>query len=417
VRAPLVRRAGKLETANYDTCLNEIVRRLASGQLATDRRRAVGVISGRLRLETLAGFRQFMNEVIGSDRAGLVKAGRHRAVRDALGSDDVGGLALVEDLDEADLYLCVGADPAAVQDVAAQSIRRGVYDRKAMLIEVNPRETGLSRLAKRQLRVNYGGDGPLLRSLLKNMAEYSPVKARLDEKALAALEQVDEADLVRVAGVDPETVRMVAAELVSAKRPVVMAGSGLTCQGAAAIRDAINIAAALGTDGGTSRLGMMFLLNEANSRAATRLGLDWFDVGDFDAYTTDMLFMVLGDDPCGLGDAALEGIRKVPHFVLMTSYENELCEMAEVVLPSATWSERSGRFLNLEGRIQQAEHLQDRPAEVRDEAEVFAGLAKRLGMEMTSEAFSSLPEDLRDIPPGHLLSGGAAAEDMPIRIL
>jgi len=358
-----------------------------------------------------------MNEVIGSDRAGLVKAGRHRAVRDALGSDDVGGLALVEDLDEADLYLCVGADPAAVQDVAAQSIRRGVYDRKAMLIEVNPRETGLSRLAKRQLRVNYGGDGPLLRSLLKNMAEYSPVKARLDEKALAALEQVDEADLVRVAGVDPETVRMVAAELVSAKRPVVMAGSGLTCQGAAAIRDAINIAAALGTDGGTSRLGMMFLLNEANSRAATRLGLDWFDVGDFDAYTTDMLFMVLGDDPCGLGDAALEGIRKVPHFVLMTSYENELCEMAEVVLPSATWSERSGRFLNLEGRIQQAEHLQDRPAEVRDEAEVFAGLAKRLGMEMTSEAFSSLPEDLRDIPPGHLLSGGAAAEDMPIRIL
>jgi NADH-quinone oxidoreductase subunit G len=62
---------------------------------------------------------------------------------------------------------------------------------------------------------------------------------------------------------------------------------------------------------------------------------------------------------------------------------------ADVILPGATYAEKSGTWVNLEGRVQRGERAVFAPGDAREDWTIFRALSERLGKTL---AFDTLPE-------------------------
>jgi len=68
--------------------------------------------------------------------------------------------------------------------------------------------------------------------------------------------------------------------------------------------------------------------------------------------------------------------------VVQTSFESSLASKADVVLPMAIWSERSGTLTNTEGRVQKANAAVKPVEEAKPDWEILSLLANKLGKKL-----------------------------------
>jgi NADH dehydrogenase/NADH:ubiquinone oxidoreductase subunit G len=94
------------------------------------------------------------------------------------------------------------------------------------------------------------------------------------------------------------------------------------------------------------------------------------------------VYVALGDD--FISKPLAERISKAPYLAVQASYESQLTQQADVVLPVTIWSEQEGHFINLDGRIQKAEKILTAPEDVRDNLAVLTELATRMNMSLES---------------------------------
>jgi formate dehydrogenase major subunit len=112
---------------------------------------------------------------------------------------------------------------------------------------------------------------------------------------------------------------------------------------------------------------------EVNSRAAVAHGLD----SGFDGSNAQVVYTLLGDQT-GNG----RGLEQVPasaFLVVQASYRSPWTDRADVVLPTAIWSERSGTFVNLEGSVCQVRQAVEPAGEAKADWEILSLLAQELG--------------------------------------
>jgi anaerobic selenocysteine-containing dehydrogenase len=67
--------------------------------------------------------------------------------------------------------------------------------------------------------------------------------------------------------------------------------------------------------------------------------------------------------------------------VVQDIFPNETVEFADVVLPAATWGEKSGTFTNADRTVHLSEKAVDPPGEARPDLDIFLDFARRLGLE------------------------------------
>ncbi len=109
---------------------------------------------------------------------------------------------------------------------------------------------------------------------------------------------------------------------------------------------------------------------------------------------------------------------KVKFIVVQANKKCELLELADIVLPSASFAEKEGTFTNFEGRIQRLHKAVDNVKESKTDLEIFGLLLSKAGFKELNysapEAFNALGSscdafsDLRfeDIPPQGILIKG-----------
>ena len=213
--------------------------------------------------------------------------------------------------------------------------------------------------------------------------------------ATARLQDLLEADLILVAGVDPmrtqrvvgsfirravdrgarllllgecgdrlaEVATLVAseteadqvvAEAERAERPVIVYGTGLSPQAFATLTRLAGRARVLPLD------------PARNGKGAEQVGLRGGE-----AHDAKTVFLLLGEQPVN-GDLAanLNG----SFTIVQASYRSALTDKADVVLPAPAWAERSGHVTNLEGAVLPLSPALPMPTGVRDEAEVLRTL-------------------------------------------
>jgi formate dehydrogenase major subunit len=82
-------------------------------------------------------------------------------------------------------------------------------------------------------------------------------------------------------------------------------------------------------------------------------------------------------------DHARAGIAKLEHLVVQDIFLTETAMMADVILPSSAWPEKTGTVTNTNRQVQMGRKALALPGDTRDDLWIIIELAKRLGLDWT----------------------------------
>ncbi len=113
----------------------------------------------------------------------------------------------------------------------------------------------------------------------------------------------------------------------------------------------------------------------------------------------DGLFLLDTDPLAEWADetVAREALEKVSFLVVQTPLLTPSAQLADVILPSAGFAEKTGTLTNLEGRVQGLGRDTEIPGEARDGWEILALLSNRLGVAQTYESTAAVTQEIIDV--------------------
>ncbi len=293
---PMIRKHGKLAPATWDEAIAAI--RAATSSLAP--REKSLLVSGRITNESARTLADFHSRI---GRIGMYVTQNEAAM---CGEPDFAPEAFAR-IDEADAIILLGADPARLQGVVAARIRVAVRKRGAKLVLLNVRPSDLD--------------------------------AHADISS-------------RTIGLESAFWKRVAEVLKGCQRPALVYGPhAMTSPGIAAMEQLLEI---FEPDRGPAIVALPSTTNALALAAARIEAVDnishWLSSPPVRA-----LHVCAADEPTGgagiLHDRAVAGLLHSMEFlVVQAAYVSRLIEFADVLLPSAAWSERGGTITNFEGR-------------------------------------------------------------------
>jgi len=187
--------------------------------------------------------------------------------------------------------------------------------------------------------------------------------------------------------------------LNAAKNPIVLVGSGAAARhdGAAVLAAAAKLALDVGAvKDGWNGFGV---LHDTASRvgaldigfAGRAGGLNAAQMTTFG--TLDVLFL-LGADETKLSDGTF--------VVYIGTHGDRGAHRADVILPGAAYTEKSGIYVNTEGRVQMASRAAFPPGEAREDWAIIRALSEALGKKLSYDSLPALRQALFKAVP-HLM--------------
>lgn len=428
---PLIRKDGELVPTSWDTALSVVTDRLAEIRSRDPDRIAV-LGSGQQTNEAAYLLGKLARGAVGTRHydanTTLCMASAVTAYYDAFGSD--GPPPTYDDISKSDVHLVWGANPAVAHPVLFRWLRNS----EGRVIVVDPIESESADHADLHISLEPGTDLALARAVIARLAETERVDEGFVEsytegfgELLAALPDADEA--ATTAGVTPEECEALAAAFE--ERVLVYWGMGInqSVQGTAAAGALIDCCLASGNMGEGS--GPFSLTGQANSmgtRVCSSKGT-WPGHREFTDpehrrtisetwnVPVERLPDEAGPGPAGIAQAMAEGdvdlcytvatnsvaglpdaarVRKAfseTFLVAQDAFRTETTELADVVLPAATWGESEGTATNMERTVSRVRAATDLPSGVRSDLDIIGAIGRAL----SPQAFDRPPLESRTV--------------------
>ena len=185
--------------------------------------------------------------------------------------------------------------------------------------------------------------------------------------------------------------------LRNAERPLVIVGTGAVARenGAEVLAAAGKLVADLG--GLNDDWNGLAVLHTAASRVG---GLDLGFVpgeGGMDAASmladADVLFLM------GADEIALDGRKQGQTLVYIGHHGDRGAHAADIILPAAAYTEKSGTFVNLEGRVQMTSRAIFAPGEAKEDWAILRALSDVLGHRLPFDSLAQLRAKLYEAHP------------------
>lgn len=201
-------------------------------------------------------------------------------------------------------------------------------------------------------------------------------------------------------GAGPDSLKAVLADGSfgkDAKKPMIIVGQGALSRpdGAAVLA----LAAKLAVEVGAVREdwnGFNVLHTSAAQVGALDLGFvpgeGGLDTATMLGGALDVLFLV------GADEYPLEGLGST-FVVYVGSHGDRGAHRADLILPGATYTEKSGTYVNTEGRVQLAERANFAPGEAREDWAVWRALSDILGVKLPWDSLTQLRAKLYEAHP------------------
>jgi predicted molibdopterin-dependent oxidoreductase YjgC len=366
---PLMKKNGKLEPVSWNEALRVVADKLKP--LTSEKDGVAAIASTRLSAETLTAFKDLF---AGNDLVTSIEEGMPTASVTQFAQKQGAFEGKLDMLKTADTVLCIGADIGRTHMVAGFLFKRNL-PKGTRLINIDPEKNELDELANLSLKNKPGSDFALIRGLqaiiVKEGLGRSP-------RAIAIPEAViDEA--IRETGLTLEQLTHAARILANSITPVILYGTGITAQRVEGLVEELYQLAVLVGAVDQERAGLLSMKGQSNSLTAALLGLDQV----FNLNEQKAVYVALGDDR--VSPALVERLSRAPYLVVQASYESELTEQADIVLPVSVWSEQEGHFISLDGRVQKAEKVLVSPDNVHADLAVLNELATRMNMSLETD--------------------------------
>ena len=445
---PLVREGGEFRRAGWDEALD----RAAEGFARNVERHgpdAFGMFAcARSTNEMNYMAQKFVRQVIGTNNVDSCNRTCHApsvaGLSAAFGSG--GGTSSYQEVEDTDLIIMWGSSARDAHPIFFQHVLKGIRN-GARVYAVDPRRTGTARWADRWLGLDVGTDIALASAIGREIIHaglHNPVfieRATTGfEEYAASVEPWTLKAAERETGVPAAAIKELAHAYALAERAQLCWTLGITEHHNATdnVRALINLSLLTGHVGrygsGLSPLrgqnnvqgggdmgaipdrlpGFQDLLDtEARSKFAAVYGreirpdkglnlTDMFAAMDDGTLTTAYC---IGENPAqSEADAehTIDRLRRLDHLVVQDIFMTRTAELAHVVLPAtAAWCETDGTFTNSERRVQRVRKALDPPGEARDDIDIMAELARRLGQDWRYDGAESIWDELRELSPIH----------------
>jgi formate dehydrogenase alpha subunit len=290
----------------------------------------------------------------------------------------------LSDISKASVILCLGLDTRFGRSVVGVELRKAIK-RGAKIITIHPRHHNLSLIAEKWLQPTPGEEMELLHSLVRLIEK----KKTGDSQVRSKIETSTATDELSI----------VAKMLQESSNPVILVGSEfLQCDENSRILESIGkLAKNIGA-------GVLPLPAQNNLFGTILMGIyPEFLPGGFsssDEKKVDTLRKKWGADLLNLSsrwnaETLLSGkkmkvlylvgemppnFRRLADFIIFQNiYPPDPWHEADLVLPSAAFTEADGTFINGEGRIQKVRKAVDPPGDVLPDWEILCRIAQKMG--------------------------------------
>ncbi len=362
----------------------------------------------------------------------LCMASAVTAYYDAFGSD--APPPTYDDIPEAERHIVWGANPAAAHPVMFRWIRQSADADDSELIVVDPVYSETAEVADHHVPLEPGGDLALARAVLARIVETDRVDETFVAEATTGFDELrselpDAAEAAEMAGVSMADVDNLADALENPTLLYWGMGINQSVNGTAAAGALIDLCLATGNlRPGTGPFSLTGQANSMGTRVCSSKG-SWPGHRPFAdpdhrrevAETWDVPTSRLPDDPgpgpVGIVDAIgdeveavyavatnpVAGMPDATHvrekleksfLVVQDAFHSETVELADVVLPAATWGESEGTTTNMERTISRVRAATETPSGVRTDLELIGDLADRVVPDLFDESLE--PEAVFD---------------------
>ena len=372
ITTPQIRKNGKLEPVTWEEALRTVSDKLSP--LAGDKNGVAAIASTRLTVEALSMFKELFSDRFNSNMVTSIEEGVPTAAATRFAEKNGAFEGKLDILRTADTVLCIGANINRSHMVAGFLFKRNM-PKGTHLITIDPDISELDDMANIALKTKAGSDLALIKGLQAIIVKEGLGRVSLIlPNADALIEQA-----VQTSGISHEELAQTAQMLAHSISPVILFGKGITAQRNESLIEELHRLAVLVGAVDNERFGLLSMKGEANSLAATLLGLD----ETFKLNGHQAVYIALGDDYAS--KSLVERTSKAPYLVVQACYESKLTEQADVILPVTIWSEQEGHYINLDGRTQQAQKALLPHEGVYDNTTVLSEIAARANMTLKAE--------------------------------
>ncbi|WP_423744973.1 molybdopterin-dependent oxidoreductase (plasmid) [Haladaptatus sp. SPP-AMP-3] len=421
---PLVREGGTLVSATWEEAFDRIEAEFET--VLDDRGPDALAFFGAPRCTNEENYLlQKLARVLGTNnvdnRARICHGSVVSAMVERLGSP--GMTNTLSDLTEADLFLVVGANPAAQQPIAFNSYLRPAVNDGATLIHVEPDANETTRLADAHVAPTPGTDALFVNAVTaellgRGLQDEAFIAERTTnfESFAESLASLSPDECAERTGVDAERIRHIAERFGRADRAAVLVGTGAEeddhegTETADALIDLLLVTGNIGRRG----TGMNPLRGLTNEQGANDVGcrpstLPGFrPVTDADARSAvaeewgaapplrpgrseldavrafgDAIrgAYVVGENPAvskRATQSVARSLESLDFLLVQEAFPTETAEHADVVLPASLWAEKGGTVTNLDRQVQRMRPMTAPPEGVRRDLDILLEIGRRL---------------------------------------
>jgi formate dehydrogenase alpha subunit len=351
------------------------------------------------------------------------------------------------EIPQSEVMFLTGTNTTENHPVVAIKMKQAVTRGGAKLIVADPREIGMVRFADIWLRQNPGTDVALLNGLMHVIIEEGLYDEEYVQTRTEGFEQLKETVkrytpefAEGITGVPQADLKKAARLYAGAKRASIFYAMGITqhITGTDNVKSLANLAMLCGNVG-VEAGGVNPLRGQNNVQGACDLGAlpnvftGYQQVVNDDARkkfekawgvkglpaqvgltVTEMLpaaakgdlkaLYVMGENPM-VSDPDLkhveESLANLDFLVVQDIFLTETAQLADVVLPAASFAEKDGTFTNTDRRVQRVRKGVDPPGEARADWEIIADLATRMGYEMRYRSAAEIFNEIMELTPSY----------------
>jgi formate dehydrogenase alpha subunit len=350
----------------------------------------------------------------------------------------------IADIGEAEVMFVIGSNTTECHPIIARHMKRNIRKNGARLIVADPRATEMAHLADLHMSHHPGSDVALINGMMNWI-----LQSGLQDDSFIA-QRCEGFDLFRkkvecfspekaalISGVPLDDIRQAAEIFASARRGVVVFGMGIT-QHITGVDNVKSIANLLMLTGNMGRKGTGFspLRGQNNVQGAcdmgalpnvypgyqkivepsaqtkfseawkvdlsSRIGLPLTDMVIAADHEQLQAMYVVGENPLmsepNLGHTR-QAMAKLRFLAVQDIFLTETAMLADVVLPAASFAEKSGTFTNTERRIQLVRQVLEPPGSAKADWQIVAELASRMGYAMSYTDSSAIMREIAELTP------------------
>lgn len=443
--SPMIRKNGELENVSWDEAYDYIVTKLEGYKKDFGPDFIAGISSSRCTNEENYLMQKFMRAVVGTNNIDGCARVCHSPT--ALGMQRTFGTGAatnsVEDIYMADCLMVIGANPTDAHPVTGARMKQQ-FMKGVTSIVIDPRKIELAKYADYHIQLRPGTNVAVLNMMMhyiikEELVDQSFIERRTEgyEEFREHLLNLDIDKMEEVSGVDHELVREAAIAYATSANAMSFHGLGVTehSQGTFTVMQIADLAMMTGNIGrrgvGVNPLrGQNNVQGMADMGTQPHQGAGYLDVTDpevnkrYEEFYGVPIPSHIGYKIPQIYDAALAGklkalwvigedlaqtdpnTQKVVKALEMTDlvivqelFMTETAKLADVVLPGASFLEKSGTFTNGERRIQRVNQVVKPLEGTKSDGQIVIDVMNRMGYSQPDYSPDGLLKEISQIVP------------------